>query len=454
MFRTFGAMDDFELRSSRPVLLLISPGLYLYSMVIGHLDPDRVELDWASEILSLLFLVVWLAPFFFTSWCQRYFGYIVFAALTIFAHYLIITTALNQFHLSYLLGTYVVLFGGILLLNHRIWIIIYTFSSFVHLLVQLRSADFSPSDGGAILLSLATIFVFSTFIQNGFIRYKYKLRKQNIDLESKIKQRTKAHEKQAKELSVKNRELEEFAYVVSHDMKSPLRYVHSLGTWILEDINDGRLEQGKVNLQLLMDQVPQMDLLVDGILKYSLGIEKKTVTTLLDLNEVLDGLIRANSSDKVVIEKDSSLPRLLLDKTQMIQVFQNLIQNAIKYNDKPIAYINIGVMDKIDRFTFYIQDNGMGIAPEHFDRVFKLFQKLDEDKRKDSSGIGLAVVNKIVSKNGGEIWLKSNEGEGTSFYFSFFKEDVLLNFGNKKIRRNHCPTRRAHEIMGFVLGAI
>ena len=76
-------------------------------------------------------------------------------------------------------------------------------------------------------------------------------------------------------------------------------------------------------------------------------------------------------------------------------------------------------MDEVDRFTFYIQDNGMGIAPEHFDRVFKLFQKLDDDKRRDSSGIGLAVVKKIVSKNGGEIWLKSKEGEGTSFFFSF-----------------------------------
>lgn len=425
-------MDVFELKSSRPVLLLISPGLYLYSMAIGQLDPGRAELDWSPEILSLFFLGVGLTPFFFKSWCRKYYGYIVFSVLLLFAHYLIITSALNQFHLSYLLGTYVVLFGGILLLNHRIWIIIYTFSSFVHLLVQLRSADFSPSDGGAILLSLATIFIFSTFIQNGFIRYKYKLRKQNIDLEFEIKQRTKALEKRARELSVKNKELEEFAYVVSHDMKSPLRNVHSLGAWILEDINDGRLEQGKVNLQLLMDQVAQMDILVDGILKYSLGIEKKTVTTLLDLNEVLDGLIRANSSDKVVIEKDSSLPRLVADRSQMIQVFQNMIQNAITYNDKPIAYINIGVMDEVDRFTFYVQDNGIGIAREHFDRIFKLFQKLNEDKSGESGGIGLALVKKIVSKNGGDIWLESKEGKGTTFFFSFFKEDVLFNFGSKK----------------------
>ena len=435
MLESIGKMDDVELKSSKPIFLLLAPGLYVYSMVIGYLSPERLEIPWMREVFSLYFVVVAVIPSFFKLWSKRYFGYVVFLSMTLFAHYLIYTTALNAFHLNYLLGAYIVLFGGILLLAHRTFILLYTFSSFIHLFFQVRSSNLPSEDIGSILLSLATIFLFSFFTQNDFIRYKFKLRKQNSDLEAKIKLRTKDLEKRARELSIKNRELEEFAYVVSHDIKSPLRNIHSLGAWILEDMNDGRAEQGKSHLQLLMDQVAQMDLLVDGILKYSLGIEKKTVTELLDLNHVVDGLIRANSSDTVIIDKDSSLPRVLVDRTQMLQVFQNLVQNAIKYNDKPLVYINIGVVDEVDRFKFYVQDNGMGIAADHYERIFKLFQKLDANTRQDSSGIGLAVVKKIVGKNGGEIWLESKEGEGTTFFFTLHKEDVISNFGTKKNER-------------------
>lgn len=435
MLESIGKMDDVELKSSKPIFLLLAPGLYVYSLVIGYLSPERLEIPWMREVFSLYFMVVAVIPIFFKLWSKNYFGYVVFVSMTLFAHYLIYTAALNAFHLNYLLGAYIVLFGGILLLAHRTFILLYTFSSFVHLFFQVRSSNLPSEDMGSILLSLATIFLFSFFIQNDFIRYKFKLRKQNSDLEAKIKLRTKDLEKRARELSIKNRELEEFAYVVSHDIKSPLRNIHSLGAWILEDMNDGRAEQGKSHLQLLMDQVAQMDLLVDGILKYALGIEKKTVTELLDLNHVVDGLIRANNSDTVIIDKDSSLPRVLVDRTQMLQVFQNLVQNAIKYNDKPLVYINIGVVDEVDRFKFYVQDNGMGIAADHYERIFKLFQKLDANTRQDSSGIGLAVVKKIVGKNGGEIWLESKEGEGTTFFFTLYKEDVISNFGTKKTEK-------------------
>lgn len=432
LFKKMGQMDDFELKSSIPVFLLIAPCQYLYSMFIAYFSPERLELDGARELFSLLFLIVGFLPLFFKPWSRKYYGHLVFFSLFIFAHYLIYTTALNNFSLDYMLGSYIVLFGGILLLAHGSYIIIFTATAFAHTFYRLLNVDLPQGEESAIALSLATIFLFSIFIQNGFLTHKQKLKLQNSDLEKKIKSRTKDLERRARELAIKNKELEDFAYVVSHDMKSPLRNVHSLGSWVAEDMRDARYAQAQMNLDLLMEQVAQMDMLVDGVLKYSLGIEKKTATELLDMNTLVDNLIKANSSDSVVIEKDSALPRIFMDKAQLLQVFQNLLGNAIKYNDKPIAYINIGVIDEVDRFKFYVQDNGMGIAASHYDRIFKLFQKLNPKEDETSSGIGLAVVKKIIGKNGGEVGVASQEGYGSTFSFTLYKEDVLDNFGAKK----------------------
>ncbi len=428
-----GKMDDFEISNSKLILFLMAPGLWIYSMIIGIVHVDRIEVPYGREVFSMLFFLVVIIPSLNKQWSRKNYAHVVFSSLLLFAHYLIYTLSLNAFGLDYLLGTYIVLFGGILLQTNRMYVIVFTLTTFVHMALGLWLGDIPASVHSPILLSLATIFLFSFFIQNGFLRYKLELKKANLGLKSEVEQRNLDLEKRAKELAHKNRDLEEFAFVVSHDMKRPLRNVHSLAAWVKDDLKKGSLASAGDNLTLLMDQVAQMDVLIDGILQYSLGVDNKKVTRLLDLNTLVDTMVQANSGNNIHIIKDSALPRLLVDKAQILQVFQNLVQNAIKYNDKPEVLIHIGVIDEVDRFKFYVSDNGEGISTEHFDRIFKLFQKLNTRPVQDSSGIGLAVVQKIIGKMGGEIWVESELGEGSTFYFSLYKRDVINGFEAGKV---------------------
>ncbi|MEX0274769.1 MAG: ATP-binding protein [Flavobacteriaceae bacterium] len=424
-FEKIGRAEWFEIRSSCLILLMVAPGLYIYSILIGAFDPNRVEITGARELFAMLFLVGGLMPFFKREWAKDHYGHVIFFLMMAFGHYLIHTCYLNQYGLHYLLGTYVVLFGGILLLTDRFYILAFVTTSLLHMALAIYMTDVGIMEKSSIIMSLSTIFFFSFIIQNGFLKYKKKLKIENYGLEEKVRLRTKDLEMRAKELSLKNRELEEFAYVVSHDLKRPLRNAHSLAKWVEDDIQMKQYQSGFDNLALLKEQISQMDLLISGILDYSLGIDKQSSKTLVNVDDMVEKLISTNTYDNVLIQKDICLPKLFMDKAQLLQVFQNLVQNAIKYNDKEQAFVYIGCSEYKDRFQFYVRDNGPGIAKEHHERIFKLFQRLQETSDKNSSGIGLAVVKKIIDKNGGEISLKSKMGTGTTFYITLYKEDVL-----------------------------
>ncbi len=409
-------------KNSRLLLLLIAPGIYLYSLLIGSYLPDKVEPAGLRELFTGLFLIGGLLPFYFKEWSLKYYGVVVFALITTLAQYLVYTTYLNNFEIHYLLGTYVVLFGGILLLVNRYFISVFVTTSMASMLFAMNQATMSDAFNSAILLSLSTIFLYSFIIQNGFIQHKEKLQLEKFNLESKILDRNKTLEIRANELSQKNRELEEFAYVVSHDLKRPLRNIHSLAVWTQEDLDRNQRQSAIKNLELLKEQITQMDMLVKGILEYSLGAEKTSSKKNVNTDELVDRIIASTTEPMVTLIKESKLPHIFIDETQLLQVFQNLIQNAIAYNDKENILIKIGCIEQEDRFQFYIKDNGMGIAEEHHQRIFKLFQRLEVETTNESTGIGLALVKKIIDKQGGKIYLESELGMGSTFYFTLLKK--------------------------------
>lgn len=221
-------------------------------------------------------------------------------------------------------------------------------------------------------------------------------------------------------LEKSNDELQEYAHIVSHDLKSPLRSIDALVAWIKED-NKGKLDDTSLqNFALIGTTLEKMEQLISDVLEYSsVGSdtsEKIDVDTDILVKELIAILY---VPDHIEIQVHKQLPIIKGDKTKLQQLFQNLISNAVKFIDKPKGTININVKSIGDYYEFSIADNGMGIEKKFHDKIFKIFHSLN--KSKESTGIGLSIVKKIVDLHEGQIWLESELEKGTTFYFTLKK---------------------------------
>lgn len=225
-----------------------------------------------------------------------------------------------------------------------------------------------------------------------------------------------------KNLEKQNQALNEYAHVVSHDLKAPLRSIDTLINWFKEDNADLLSEDNKKSLDLILSSVEKMDSLIKGILNYSTIDNEEINDQIIDLNYSIDEIIRTIPIPKhIELTLKNEMPKVFGNDFRFKQLFQNLIQNAIKYNDKQKGFVEIGCIEKEKEFEFYVKDNGIGIKERYQAKIFVLFSKLENTDQ--SSGIGLSIVKKIIDLYGGKIWLTSKVGTGTTFYFTLPKQN-------------------------------
>ncbi len=224
-----------------------------------------------------------------------------------------------------------------------------------------------------------------------------------------------------KDLESSNEGLQEYAHIVSHDLKSPLRSISALVSWLEEDFGDKLGPAGLSQLNLMQDKIASMDQLITGILRYSsIGSEKARfeICPTLELIQQLKATIFW--PEQIALRFNGTMPSIKADKTQLQQLFQNLLSNAIAHMDKPKGQIEIGYNDLGDLHEFSVKDNGIGIPKAYQEKIFEIFETLESGK--GSSGIGLSIVKKIVQLHGGTIWVKSEYGAGATFYFTIKKD--------------------------------
>ncbi len=222
------------------------------------------------------------------------------------------------------------------------------------------------------------------------------------------------------ELEESNKGLQEYAHIVSHDLKSPLRSVSALATWLYDDYKDQLDESGRYNLKMMLEKVEGMDKLITGILKYSTVNSDTLDHKEVDVNKVINEISEIIFiPEHVQIKIVGKLPIILADKTKIHQLFQNFLSNAVVNIDKKEGLVEIESKETPTHWQFSVKDNGVGIPKEYHEKIFKIFQSIGNNER--STGIGLSIVKKIIDLYHGSVWLESEIGKGTIFYFTLKK---------------------------------
>ncbi len=228
-------------------------------------------------------------------------------------------------------------------------------------------------------------------------------------------------EAKATELARINRELDDFTYVASHDLKEPLRGISSYCQILLDDYYDRLDDQGRQRLEALVGLCKRLGQLIDDLLVYSQIGRARPAREQVDLNQtamdVLETLGPAIDRRNAVVRVIEPLPVVTADQTLIGEVFRNLIGNGLKFNDNDRPVVEIGCLD-VDPPTIFVRDNGIGIAAHHQAAIFTMFRRLHSRNKYEGTGAGLTFVRKIIEGHGGQVWVESEPGCGSTFFFT------------------------------------
>jgi chemotaxis family two-component system sensor kinase Cph1 len=286
---------------------------------------------------------------------------------------------------------------------------------------ELGAVDYVSTSTPEVLRARVAVFIDLFNKATKVKQYSDALGRLDAELEQRVAERTAA-------LQRSNEEIQQFAQVVSHDLKEPLRGMHNYIYLLLEDLGNTMNDEARAKLQTVADLAQRMEDLINSLLHFC-RLEKDNVayenTDLsIVVQEILSLLHITLTQQGIEVRMPQPLPVVRCDRSRVREVFYNLILNAIKYNDKPHKWIEIGVLPSppvgmTPISTFYIRDNGLGIRPQHMEMIFAMFKRLHpRDGYGGGTGAGLTIAKKIIERHGGTLWVESTYGAGSTFYFT------------------------------------
>ncbi len=245
-------------------------------------------------------------------------------------------------------------------------------------------------------------------------RMKHEIEEYSQELEHKVEQLQKLNE-----------ELSQYTYAVSHDLRAPLRALINYSRFLQEDFVDKLNEIGKDYIQSIAENALYMEELVVDLLEYSRIGRIKPKIIEVDLGKLLDNIVsKLHPGENIQVTLPKKMPIIQASELHLEQIFSNLLSNAFKFNKTPKPQITVECLDKDNVWEFAVRDNGIGIDPKYFDKIFGIFQRLHTQEEYEGTGIGLAIVKKAIEEQGGTVWIESTPNKGSVFSFALPKKNI------------------------------
>ncbi len=402
VFTAIQTQAPFDTLQSLPVVLVILAIVIMANFFLVN-DHQRLPVAYSINVFAG-FLVVHIQGYNAGGVMNS--GTMYLCANLMTAYMLLGTKAGKWFTVMAIMSVVILFYAS----EFTSWTSYDLFQNDIHLIRQDALTTF--------ILALFLVAAQSNYLHSGknVIIERITLQKDQLEISNRKLQEYTVH------LERTNRELDKFASIVSHDLKAPLRAIGNLTGWIEEDAGDTLVPEARTHFNMIKQRVTRMEDLINAILDYSRADERTGEDEHISTKDLVeDTLDFIGRPENVTLEVAPGLPEMVSDKTRLQQVFSNLLGNAIKYNDKENIHISVSVTEHEKEWEFSVKDNGPGIEPQYHEKVFVIFQTLNRRDDVESTGVGLAIVKKIIEDQGGKIWVESDGKLGSDFRFAWPK---------------------------------